>query len=230
MPFRLIEMTPAAGLPRLVRCAGSAGVFLTTLALAGCTSEADSASGPRVEGGAVGVDGAHEHGVVRAGFAVDRARLTLDLEVPGDAVFGFEHAPASDEERRTVVEALARLQENAGRLVAFGSDVRCAVDSVEVLEAPDLDESTHEEYGHEHDDDAGHEGDGAHSDDPEAAGTEHSEVRMTVVWSCSASPEGIPATLQFRDVLPDAELVDLTVITSQGQAGGRVAADAAFSF
>ena len=43
-------------------------------------------------------------------------------------------------------------------------------------------------------------------------------------------PERNAATLSVNTLWPDAALVDLTVITSQGQAAGRVASDAAFRF
>jgi len=213
---RRVDLTLSACFLHPHRATGSLGLLLPAFALFGCGGDADPSSGPRVAGAPLGVEGAHEHGVVRAGFAVDEARLTLDLEVPADAVFGFEHAPETDEERQTVRDALSRLQENAGALVSLEPDLMCEVDAIEMLEAPDAD---------------GHEDEPGHDDhDHEAAGVEHSEVRLAVAWRCGTTPEGTPATLQLRDVLPDAELVDLTVITSQGQAGARVAADAGFSF
>ena len=216
-------------------------VLLAGLALSACSSGDHSASGPQVEGATLGVEGAHEHGVVRMGFAVDDARLTLDMQLPADAVFGFEHAPSSDEEWEVVNQALAGLRESVGSLVALSDELRCTVESVELIEAPEEhahDEEHHDEEEHaEHDDEEEH-AEGEHDHDGEEHAEDehdhdegqHSEVRASIVWSCAQSPEGSPATLRLADVFGDVAQVDLTVITSQGQAGGRVSADAAFSF
>lgn len=211
-------------------------VLLACLVLTACSGEGEVAPGPHVEGAAIGVEGAHEHGVVRMGFAVDAWTLTLNVQAPADAVFGFEHAPTTDEEWGMVSQALTRLRADAGALVALSDELRCDVERVEVVDAPEMEGADHDDDGDEHDHEAEHEDhdhEAEHEDDDhdhEAEGGQHSEVRFTVVWTCAVSPEGTPATLRLRDVLPDVAVVDLTVITSQGQAGARVAADAAFRF
>lgn len=159
------------------------------------------------------------------GLAVDGVRLTLDLKAPGDAVFGFEHPPESGEERAVVTEALARIQTEAGSLISLDPGLGCTVEDVEILEAPELEEE-HEDSPHEEARDEGAHDEEADSGDEHA----HSEVRARVVWSCTTSPEGTLATLQVARLLPDVEFVDLTVITSGGQAAGRVDGDAAFRF
>ncbi len=213
---------------------------LLAILITACSSAEQSAPGPQVSGEPIAVEGAHEHGVLRLGFAVDGARLTLDLEAPGDAVFGFEHAPGSDEERAKVRSALERLQANAGSLLALAGDVLCNVDGVEILEAPNPDADPvehHDEgegdHGHEDHDEAGdHDADQHEASEDHEAHDEvgHSEVRMRVVWNCTESPERNTASLKLGQLFPDAQLVDLTVITSEGQAAGRVNAQASFRF
>lgn len=197
--------------------------LLFAVALAGCSGAGDATPGPVVDGAAIGVEGAHEHGVVRMGLAVDGRRLSLDLEAPADAVFGFEHAPTSDEERMVVAEALSRVRVEIGGVINLPVELSCEVEQVDVPEAPDHDEHADEDgpdEDHAHDDED-------HSDEGDNA---HSEVRVAVSWMCAESPERNAATLSVNTLWPDAALVDLTVITSQGQAAGRVASDAAFRF
>ena len=183
-------------------------VIVTTFSLAGCSSGNEQASGPEVEGAPVGTVGAHEHGVVRMGLAVDGQRMSLNLEAPAATVFGFEHDPETEEEIGVVSEAMETLKTRVGEVIAVSSELACELEDVEVVSAPEVDE--------EH----------SHSDDEDA----HSEVRVAVSWFCAQSVEGTDATLRLGSLWPDAELVDLTVITSMGQAAGRVAADASFSF
>ncbi|MDE0357688.1 MAG: DUF2796 domain-containing protein [Gammaproteobacteria bacterium] len=212
-----------------------------------CVACGDSSSQPPgpplVEGERLGTVGAHEHGIARLGLAVDGTRLTIDLELPAESVFGFERAPRSAEERTTVAKALDRLRTDGARLIAFPDGAICSLDSAEV-QAPEgvegdhageehdqpgadhdqagEDHQHHEDEGHEHDEDEGHE----HAEDE---GDGHEDVHLLASLTCSREPLG-PASLRFADLLPDVVQVDLTVFTAAGEAAGRVAPDASFRF
>ncbi len=216
-----------------------------------CGDSSSSRPGPPVaEGEQLGTAGAHEHGIARLGLAVDGTRLTVDLELPAESVFGFEHAPRSAEERATVAEALDRLRTGGARLIAFPEGATtCALDSAEVQgpegveddpvgedEQAHDDEQAHEdEHDHEdehvHDDEQAHEEEHAQEDQHahEDESNVHEDVRLLASLTCSREPIG-PASLRFGDLLPDVVQVDLTVFTALGEAAGRVAPDAAFRF
>jgi len=173
------------------------------------------------------------------GLAVDGAIVTLDLQAPGEAVFGFEHEPVSDKDRKVIAQTLANIRAEAGSILSLPVEVSCEAGTVEILEAPATDDAhDHSEEAHagpaEEEAHSEHEGDGqghAHSEDgDEAEEQSHSEVHISVAWTCSESPEGRFATLELARLFDDVELVDLTVITSEGQAAGRVGADASFRF
>ena len=208
-----IRRAEGIGLSRLV-------VF-TILTLGGCSSGNERGSGPLVEGDLVGVAGAHEHGVVRIGLAVDDRMVSMDLEVPAATVFGFEHAPKTEDELEMVSEGLAALRARVGEIIAISPEFGCELEDFEVVDAPDVEESEGAEDEHAHSED-----EHAHSEDEDA----HSEIRVAVSWSCVQSIEASSATLRLGSLWPDVALVDLTVITSRGQAAGRVGADASFSF
>ncbi len=169
-------------------------------------SSSEGPAPPLVEGERLGTAGAHEHGIARLGLAVDGTRLTVDLALPAESVFGFERAPRSAEERATAAEALDRLRTGGARLIAFPDGVTCALDSAEV-EAP------HQDEGHQHEDE----------------GQQHEDVHLLASLTCSREPVG-PASLRFADLLPGVAQVDLTVFTAAGEAAGRVAPDASFRF
>ena len=205
-----------------------------------CVACGDSSSAspgpPLVEGERLGTVGAHEHGIARLGLAVDGTRLTVDLQLPAESVFGFERAPRSAEERATVTEVLDRLGTGGARLIAFPDGAICALDSAEV-QAPEGVEGDHagedhdhagedrqhdEDEAHDHDEDEGH-------DHDEDEGDGHEDVRLLASLTCSREPIG-PASLRFADLLPEVVQVDLTVFTAAGEAAGRVAPDASFRF
>lgn len=202
------------------------GVATTCFALAAC-GEAEPAP-PIVEGGAIGTAGAHEHGIARLGLAVDGTRITMNLQVPAESVYGFEHAPQSDDERQTATAALDALRSGASNLLVFPADAGCTLEASEV-DAPAVeaagDGHDHDE-GHAHDED--HDHDDEHADDEEHD-HEHGEVTLSGTFTCTQAPVGA-ASLAFGSVLPEVEQVDLTVVTGLGQAAARVGPDAAFSF
>ena len=221
-----------------------------------CVACGDSSSAspgpPLVEGERLGTVGAHEHGIARLGLAVDGTRLTVDLQLPAESVFGFERAPRSAEERATVTEALDRLSTGGARLIAFPDGAICALDSAEV-QAPEVVEGDHagedhdhagedpqhdedeahdhdEDEAHDHDEDEAHDHDEDESHDHEEdEGDGHEDVRLLASLTCSREPIG-PASLRFADLLPEVVQVDLTVFTAAGEAAGRVAPDASFRF
>ena len=168
---------------------------------------------PLVEGERLGTAGAHEHGIARLGLAVDGARVTVDLQLPAESVFGFEHAPRSAQERATAAEALDRLRSGGARLLAFPDGATCALDSADV-QAPESVEGDHA---------------GEDRQPHEEEGIEHEDVRLLAYLTCTREPIG-PASLRFADLLPAVVQVDLTVFTATGEAAGRVAPDASFRF
>lgn len=243
-------------------------VLVAAAFISACSTDGEANDGPMVEGAAIGVEGAHEHGVARLGLAVDGTEVTLDMQAPADAFFGFEHTPSTDEEIAHVLQVLDRMRAEAGGLLSLPAESSCMVGTIDILEAPDVSaegdhahdddeaghdgpdtDEGHDEEGHDDHDDEDHpdEGDEAEHDEgeghdhdeeePAAEGEDHehdedghSDVRLTVSWTCSESPEGQSASLQVGNLLADVEFVDLTVITSMGQAAARVAPGASFSF
>lgn len=55
----------------------------------------------------------HQHGVAQLDIAVDRARVSLTLDIPLDSLLGFERGPRSDAERAKVDAALMALRDAA---------------------------------------------------------------------------------------------------------------------
>ena len=187
---------------------------------------------PLVEGERLGTAGAHEHGIARLGLAVDGTRLTIDLELPAESVFGFERAPRSEQERATAAEALDRLRTGGARLIAFPDGAICALDSAEVQGPEGVEDDHAGEDEHAHEEEHVHEEEHAHEEEGqehEEEGTVHEDVRLLASLTCSREPIG-PASLRFADLLPDVVQVDLTVFTALGEAAGRVAPDASFRF
>ena len=48
---------------------------------------------------------AHEHGVSKLNLVIEGKRLEMELGSPGSDIVGFEHAPATDADRKAIVDA-----------------------------------------------------------------------------------------------------------------------------
>lgn len=79
---------------------------------------------------------AHVHGVLKLDVAVDGRTLTIAIDSPLDNVVGFERAPRSDAEKKTVAEAVAQLRA-ADRLFVIDPAAGCKLDQID-LDAPAL--------------------------------------------------------------------------------------------
>src|SRR5262245_53115454 len=112
--------------------------------------------------------GAHVHGHGTLNIAIEDKRVSMELEVPGMDIVGFEHAPSTDEQKAAVEKAKARLGE-ALNLFGLTKDAGCAIAEANVeLEAEHQD---HEDgHGHDH---------GAHEKE-EAGGHSHFHANYTL--------------------------------------------------
>ncbi|MDX1303499.1 zinc uptake protein ZrgA [Photobacterium sp.] len=95
---------------------------------------------------------AHQHGIVEFNIAQDGQDLLLEITAPGADVVGFEHSPASDEQRQAVERAVDVLKQ-ATDLFAFTASARCQQTEVLVIETLTAHDShaghDHEEHNHD---------------------------------------------------------------------------------
>jgi hypothetical protein len=83
----------------------------------------------------------HEHGKAELDAAVEGSTFTAELRIPADAIFGFERAPRTEKEKKTVADALTRLKSKAAELIALPAGSGCRFSPVEA--------SVHSEGGHQ---------------------------------------------------------------------------------
>ncbi len=94
---------------------------------------------------------AHEHGVVKLDIAIEAGKLTVQMESPLDNLVGFERAPRTAAERKTVDAAVARLK-GAETLFRIDPAAGCTLAKAELASAvlklgtPDPNEKAEEEH------------------------------------------------------------------------------------
>lgn len=129
--------------------------------------------------------GAHEHGAAKLSLAVDHHEVVIALESPSYNVFGFEHAPSTDEQHAAIDTAVAKLRDG-NALWTLSKAADCELEETDI-DSSILDDDEHahdEEHDHDHEDEHGHEADHDHE-----AG-QHSDVDVSWHFHCD-NPESL---------------------------------------
>lgn len=67
----------------------------------------------------------HEHGKAELDIAIEGVLLKAELHSPAESTFGFEHAPKTDREKRTVSAALDVLRTKGAELIIVPPEFGC---------------------------------------------------------------------------------------------------------
>jgi len=161
--------------------------------------------------------GAHVHGHGTLDLAVEDQRMSLELEVPGMDIVGFEHAAQSDEQKAAVANATSLLQRPLDIFV-LPAAAGCRVASAEVALQPEH-EHDDDDAGHDH---AAHEGAGDHDHDGHAG---HNQFHATYSIDC-ADPAALTAiTFNYFKLFAGAQALTVNVATAKGQSKYEVSRD-----
>jgi hypothetical protein len=157
--------------------------------------------------------GAHVHGHGHLNMAIEGKKLSMELEVPGSDIVGFEHEPSTPEQKAAIQEAKAKL---ANALVLFGpaQSAACELDEVKV--------SVETEHGEEHKADAH---DGAQGHPAEEAAHGHSEFHADYTLTCASPSKLTSMTLDYFSSFAGAQELDVSVIGPKGQSSFEIKRD-----
>jgi hypothetical protein len=72
---------------------------------------------------------AHEHGTARVNLTVEGSRVEIELETPLANLISFEHAPATEAQKKEVRDMAAALRDT-GRLFIFPAAAQCRLEKI----------------------------------------------------------------------------------------------------
>jgi hypothetical protein len=149
--------------------------------------------------------GAHEHGRGTLNIAVEGNKVTMEFEVPGVDIVGFEHAAKTSREKAAVTKAKTQLSAPLS-LFDLPASAACRVTEAKV----------EVEIG-EHDHDAKEEAKGAKAGKPAAKREGHSEFHAQYALECAAPGNMTTIGFGYFRAFAGAEKLDVNVITPKGQ-------------
>lgn len=71
--------------------------------------------------------GAHVHGAGEVKMGFDGKKGKIEMEVPADTLFGFEHEAKSKKDKQAKEEALKKLEERISEMIVFDPALKCEI-------------------------------------------------------------------------------------------------------
>jgi hypothetical protein len=152
--------------------------------------------------------GAHVHGHGTLNMAIEDKRVSMELEVPGMDIVGFEHAASTDEQKVAVDKAKARLERPLG-VFSLPAAAGCTVAEAKV--------AVEAEHHHDDDDDK----DAGHADAKDEHGHDehagHNQFHATYALDCANPAELTTITFDYFTLFAGAHDLTVSVVTGKGQ-------------
>lgn len=175
---------------------------------------------------------AHEHGVGTLNIAIEGTTVVMAFEAPGADIVGFEYAAESDTDLAAIDAAVATLGSPLDLFVIPDAAGCSVVEAQAELESED-EHDDHGDEGHDDDkpDDEGHDDHAEeghdhedHVDHVDDAG--HTEFHAEYTLTCDTPDALTEMTFAYFEAFPNAQEVEVQIITASGAQVFEVERDA----
>ncbi len=157
--------------------------------------------------------GAHVHGHGHLNIAIEDKAVSIELEVPGADIVGFEHEASTPEQKAALEKAKANLAPGLS-LFAPAAAAECIQRSAKVsIEAENGDEHEHHAEGGKP---------GAKKEDEDH---HHSEFHAEYAFECVSPSRLTSMTFDYFKAFPNAQELNISVISPKGQNSYEVKRD-----
>ncbi len=168
---------------------------------------------------------AHEHGHGQVNIAIEGNQIDIELEAPGSDIVGFEHEAETDNQKKKLTSAKAKLAEVLV-LIKIDGDAGCRVTKADVaFETDGHSEEAHgkhDDHTKGHDDDHDNEHDAKSDPDSE---TGHAEFHGLYQVTCKDALKITGLTFDYFKAFASAQELDVNVVTAKKQTKFEVTRD-----
>lgn len=151
---------------------------------------------------------AHIHGDAELAIVLEKNIVTVELDTPFYNILGFERAPETEIQTKTVMQAELQL-ERSETLFTFNDNANCTAasnDSHVVL----FGEDTHEEHEHEEGEHDDHDDEDAHEDHDDE--DTHKDILVTYEFKCLNPAKLSNVRINLFEFFPELSDVDVTYL------------------
>jgi len=175
---------------------------------------------------------AHEHGVGTLNIAIEGTTVAMAFEAPGADIVGFEYKAESGADLAAIDAAIAVLDAPLDLFVMPDAASCSLVEAQAELESED-EHDDHGEEGHDDDHDEDHDeddhdekGHDDHDEDDHADEAGHTEFHAEYTLTCDAPDSLTEITFAYFAAFPNAQEVEVQIITASGAQAFEVVRDA----
>ncbi|MEZ5854074.1 MAG: DUF2796 domain-containing protein [Hyphomicrobiaceae bacterium] len=155
--------------------------------------------------------GAHVHGEGKLAVAIEKGKVSMELEAPAKDIIGFEHAPKTAKEKKTLADAKARLAQGV-KVFTLSPEAQCKKSAAKVeligLAAKATKAHNHDKH--------------AHGNADAGSTAEHAEFRVTYAFECKVPAALKTIGLGYFEAFKGAERLDVSLIGPKGQTSFEV--------
>jgi len=147
---------------------------------------------------------AHQHGHGTLNIAIEGNRVTMELEVPGADIVGFEHAATTSAQKNTISAAKTKLADPL-QLLKLSAAANCRLQeaNVEIVTGAEADRDSKA---------------GKHA----SKESSHSEFRALYGLECTAPDKLAGIEFAYFNTFKEAKELEVNLTTSKGQTKYRV--------
>ena len=153
--------------------------------------------------------GAHVHGHGHLNIAIEDKTVSIELEVPGADIAGFEHDASTPKQKAALETAKAKLAAGLS-LFTPAAAANCTQKSAKV--------SVEDEHEH-------HAEGGKPAAKEEEEDHHHSEFHAEYAFECASPSRLASMTFDYFTAFPNAQELDISVISPKGQSSYEVKRD-----
>jgi hypothetical protein len=167
--------------------------------------------------------GAHEHGHGTLNIAVEDKRVSMELEVPGMDIVGFEHAATSDGQKAALEKAKAELAKPLS-LFKLPAAAACSVKEANVALEAEHEDGDHDEHAKDEDHAEEKHAD-ADDDHDEDAHESHTAFHVVYALDCEKPAALTAITFDYFKAFAGAQNLTVNVVTAKAQSKYEVSRD-----
>jgi hypothetical protein len=148
--------------------------------------------------------GAHEHGSIKVGIAIEGNTAEIDIDGPAESFLGFEYAPKTSKEKKVFTEAQIRWTKNLESMIAFDKQLNCKVTQASFEQEEEIEKVKTDKASHSKTKDSSKKESGIHSD-----------IEAKAKVSCKSNISGSQLTVSLKKIFKNIKKLSVEVIGTE---------------
>ena len=145
--------------------------------------------------------GAHEHGSIKLGMAVENKLVEINVDGPSEAFLGFEYRPKTISEKKLFNDLEAKWNKNLDSMIAFDKHLNCKVMDISFIQVIDEKETK--------------EAQALIKDLTKKEAGVHSDIEAKAKLKCDKNLTGSDVTISLKKVFKNIKKLTVEVISGE---------------